>query len=218
MNLKQFNFKSMGVLLIVHIVLIFGVVVLDIGTKLHAEKELMTSYSQADMRIYRANTVHVFAIGNSPESLIAREDENSEPSKNWVEFNLTYLRNPGVAWGAFSNMPNWFRLPFMHIASLIATILLASWYVTAKKEQVFFKTALVLAVAGAIGNTIDRVRLWYVIDFFQVNWRILGWEYYFPVFNIADSAVSIGFTMLLFFILKDEVSLYLEKKAGNKGV
>ena len=52
--------------------------------------------------------------------------------------------------------------------------------------------ALALVVGGALGNVIDRVRLGYVIDFIHVHWQ----DWYFPAFNVADSAISVGAVML----------------------
>ena len=69
-----------------------------------------------------------------------------------------------------------------------------------EEGQVWLRAGLVLVLAGAIGNLIDRAALGYVIDFISVHWR----EYYFPAFNVADASISIGAACLIVDFFKAE--------------
>jgi signal peptidase II len=69
------------------------------------------------------------------------------------------------------------------------------------------RLSLALIAAGGLGNTLDRIRLGYVIDWIEIHWKILGWRYYFPNFNVADVAVVSGVLILAW-----SVALRPEKK------
>ena len=106
-------------------------------------------------------------------------------------FHLTYVRNPGAAFGILAE--NAIRVPFFITVSAIA-ILAILWYVrrisSEKQWQVF---ALGLIFSGASGNLIDRIRFGEVIDFLDVHW----YNYHWPAFNIADSAICVGVGIML---------------------
>ena len=96
---------------------------------------------------------------------------------------LTYTRNSGVAFGigAGAHFPFWL---FSAIAAIGIVMLLA----LRPERPAVQRIALGLVLGGAVGNLIDRVRYGEVVDFILVSWRT--WQ--FPVFNVADSAVSVG--------------------------
>lgn len=96
---------------------------------------------------------------------------------------FTYTRNPGVAFGlgAGSHFPYW-------IFSVVAAIAIVALLVLRPDRPPLKRAALGLVLGGAVGNLIDRVRFGEVVDFILLSWR--HWQ--FPVFNVADSAVSIG--------------------------
>jgi len=106
-------------------------------------------------------------------------------------FHLTYVRNPGAAFGILAE--NTIRVPFFITVSAIA-ILAILWYVrrisSGKHWQVL---ALGLIFSGASGNLIDRIRFGEVIDFLDVHW----YNYHWPAFNIADSAICVGVGIML---------------------
>ncbi len=106
-------------------------------------------------------------------------------------FHLTYVRNPGAAFGILAE--NAIRVPFFITVSAIA-ILAILWYVrriSSEKHWQFF--ALGLIFSGASGNLIDRIRFGEVIDFLDVHW----YNYHWPAFNIADSAICVGVGIML---------------------
>lgn len=106
-------------------------------------------------------------------------------------FHLTYVRNPGAAFGIFAD--NAIRVPFFITISSIATLAIL-WYVRRiASEKHWQLLALGLILSGALGNLIDRIRLGEVIDFLDVHW----YNYHWPAFNIADSAICVGVTIML---------------------
>ncbi len=98
-------------------------------------------------------------------------------------FDLTYLRNTGAAWGILGGHNT--LLLFLSIIMLVLITLFRKSFLSDTWEH---SLALGLLVGGIAGNLIDRVRLGYVVDFF--NFHIAG--YHWPVFNVADAAICVG--------------------------
>jgi len=106
-------------------------------------------------------------------------------------FNLTYVRNKGAAFGILAD--NAVRIPFFITVSIVAMLGIL-WYINRiRNDQKLAVFSLSLVFAGACGNLIDRVRLGEVIDFLDVFWQ----RYHWPAFNVADSAITVGVTLLL---------------------
>ena len=106
-------------------------------------------------------------------------------------FHLTYVRNPGAAFGMLSD--NAIRIPFFVSISIIASLGIL-WYIRqVSAEKKWQHLALGLIFSGATGNLIDRIRFGEVIDFLDVHW----YNYHWPAFNVADSAICVGVTILL---------------------
>ncbi len=103
-------------------------------------------------------------------------------------FNITYVENPGAAFGLMANMDAFWRNILLGGVSGLAIVMLISFYRQYARDNGAIKLALVLVLAGAIGNLLDRIRFGVVIDFVDVHW----YEYHWPAFNIADSAICIG--------------------------
>jgi len=113
-------------------------------------------------------------------------------------FNITYVRNKGAAFGIFANSA--FRVPFFIGVSLLASLGIL-WYLRRlRREQRLLATALSLIFAGAVGNLIDRIRLGEVIDFLDAHW----YQYHWPAFNVADSAITVGVGLLLIDLWREE--------------
>ena len=104
-------------------------------------------------------------------------------------FHLTYVEKRGAAFGMFQNN----QIIFI-IVALVASIY-GLYYLHTKKVDTVGKVGILLIISGAIGNLIDRVRLGFVVDYF--DFRII-WEY---VFNIADIFVVLGTILLCIYIL-----------------
>ncbi|MEJ6005234.1 signal peptidase II [Paucibacter sp. AS339] len=106
-------------------------------------------------------------------------------------FNVVRWHNTGAAFNFLAGAAGWQRWFFVGLGAL-ATVFIV---VMLRKhgQQTLFATALSLILGGALGNVIDRLLHGYVVDFIQVHWA--GW--YFPSFNIADSAISVGAVLLI---------------------
>ncbi|MEY8379782.1 signal peptidase II [Ileibacterium valens] len=109
-------------------------------------------------------------------------------------FDLTNVRNTGAAFSMFAGMGMGFFI-VLTIGAILAMI-----YYFIHTDDLRIEWCLALITAGAIGNLIDRATLGYVRDFFQ--FYIFGWP--FAVFNIADVCVSVGFVLLVVFMIMDE--------------
>ena len=122
--------------------------------------------------------------------------------KNWIVANiqlgdtekiwpnvlsLTYIKNDGAAWSSFSGQ-QWFFL----------ILVVALWFLWKKMAQNWYFIGLTLIIAGALGNFIDRIRQGFVVDMFQTEFIN------FPIFNIADILLSVGFVLLFIAILTDK--------------
>jgi signal peptidase II len=107
-------------------------------------------------------------------------------------FNLTLAYNRGAAFSLLSNAHGWQSYLFSGIACIVS-IVLTVWLFRLKRKQWWDSIAIALILAGALGNLSDRFIYGHVIDFIQWHWR----ELYWPVFNIADSSICIGSTMLV---------------------
>ncbi len=102
-------------------------------------------------------------------------------------FAIALVRNKGAAFGILQNQAAFF------IAIAVVTITIIIFMLRRKTSGALLKVSLALILGGAIGNLIDRIRFGYVIDF--LDFKI------WPVFNIADSAVTIGAGLLVLCIL-----------------
>ena len=108
-------------------------------------------------------------------------------------FHLTYIRNPGAAFGIMADGSETARFVFFLVTSTIALVLLGLIFVRLPRDDWYGHLSVALIFGGAIGNVIDRIRLGEVIDFLDVF--IQG--YHWPAFNVADSAISIGVVALI---------------------
>jgi signal peptidase II len=106
-------------------------------------------------------------------------------------FNIVRAHNSGAAFSFLAAASGWQRWFFTAIG--IAAAGLIVWLLRSHAGQRLFSFALSCVLGGAIGNVVDRLVHGYVVDFVQVHWR--GW--YFPAFNVADSAITIGAACLI---------------------
>ncbi len=102
-------------------------------------------------------------------------------------FDLTLHHNPGAAFSFLSNAGGWQRWLFTGIA-MVMSIAIAAWLVFVPRAHWVLALGLGLILGGALGNLWDRVALGYVVDFISVHWN----DAYFPAFNLADSAITVG--------------------------
>ena len=106
-------------------------------------------------------------------------------------FNLVLVHNTGAAFSFLAGAGGWQRWFFAGVAVVISGVIV--WMLRRPGNGTLLSAALALVLGGAIGNLVDRVRLGHVVDFIQVH--AAGW--YFPAFNVADSAITVGVALLI---------------------
>ncbi|MFT6957222.1 MAG: signal peptidase II [Halieaceae bacterium] len=134
----------------------------------------------------------VFALDYYTKGLATAGLQYARPVEVFSWFNLTLLHNTGAAFSFLSDAGGWQRWMFSGFAAVISVVLVV-WLFRLAKGQTLLALALGLILGGALGNLWDRVTLGYVVDFISVHYA----GYYFPAFNIADSAVSVGAVCLI---------------------
>ena len=106
-------------------------------------------------------------------------------------FNLVLVHNAGAAFSFLAGAGGWQRWFFIAVTVGVSCAIV--WMLRRHHEQPLLATALSLVLGGALGNLWDRATLGYVVDFIQVH----AGGYYFPAFNVADAAISVGVTLLI---------------------
>ncbi|WP_238613254.1 signal peptidase II [Candidatus Oscillochloris fontis] len=107
---------------------------------------------------------------------------------------IAYSQNTGVAFSLFQDVPQ-----FLTFTSLLIIAAAIYFYRTQLPNQSFFVQLIMgLIMGGAFGNLIDRVRIGYVVDFIQIGW--------FPIFNLADCAISVGAFLLIIQFIREELA------------
>ncbi|NGZ03848.1 MAG: signal peptidase II [Nitrospira sp. WS238] len=108
-------------------------------------------------------------------------------------FSLTYIRNPGAAFGLLAGSSNAFRMVFFGLTSIFALGLLGTILLRMPEQDWVGRVSVAGILGGAIGNLIDRLRFGEVIDFLDVYIETYHW----PAFNVADSAITVGVIFLI---------------------
>ena len=106
--------------------------------------------------------------------------------------NITSHRNNGAAWGILSG-----KMFFFYIITVIILIVLVLFFIKEAQYNLFMQLAISLLFAGALGNFIDRLFNGEVVDFIDTN--IFGYD--FPIFNVADSSLTIGVILVIIALL-----------------
>lgn len=116
-------------------------------------------------------------------------------------FNLTLLHNRGAAFSLLSEAGGWQHWLLGGIALVVSVAIVVALRRLPRAAQLQ-GLGLALVLGGAIGNLGDRLRWGYVVDFIQVHYRDLYW----PAFNIADSAITVGAALLILDALRNRAS------------
>jgi len=115
-------------------------------------------------------------------------------------FNITYVRNTGVAFGIFSSVSSPVKSIILSAFAALAAVLVIGYSLRTPLQNRLLHTALALILGGALGNLYDRIAYGYVVDFLEFY---VG-RYHWPSFNVADSAISIGVVLLAIEITRNE--------------
>jgi signal peptidase II len=128
-------------------------------------------------------------------------------SKGWIErafalydsvallpvLDITRLHNPGAAFSFLAGAGGWQRWAFTGLALAVSLAILVWLRGVASRSQAALAAGLALILGGALGNVLDRIEHGYVVDFIHVHWG----RAYFPAFNVADAAITVGAGLLL---------------------
>jgi signal peptidase II len=107
--------------------------------------------------------------------------------------DITRMHNVGAAFSFLASASGWQRWVFIGLAGVVSVGIIV-WLVRLRERaHGLLACGLALVLGGALGNVIDRIRLGYVIDFIHFHWD----RAYFPAFNVADSAITVGAACLL---------------------
>ncbi len=106
-------------------------------------------------------------------------------------FNLVRVHNSGAAFSFLAGASGWQRWFFVGLGTVASGFIV--WMLKKHPGQKLFCFAVTMIMGGAIGNVVDRLQHGYVVDFIQVHYG--GW--YFPAFNLADSAITLGAICLI---------------------
>jgi signal peptidase II len=107
--------------------------------------------------------------------------------------DITCMHNVGAAFSFLASASGWQRWLFIGLAGVVS-VGITFWLVRLPRgTHALLAAGLALVLGGALGNVIDRIRLGYVIDFIHFHWE----RAYFPAFNVADSAITVGAACLL---------------------
>ncbi len=108
-------------------------------------------------------------------------------------FELMRLHNTGAAFSFLSDASGWQRWMFVGLGVIVSSVILLWLRRLPSRGQNLLAAGLSLVLGGALGNVIDRVLWGHVIDFIRVHYQ----EHYFPAFNVADTAITIGAALLI---------------------
>ncbi|WP_050614706.1 signal peptidase II [Bacillus testis] len=147
----------------------------------------------------------VIALDQASKYLIVKNMELGESIEVIGNFlHITSHRNTGAAWGILEG-----QMWLFYLITVIVVAVLVYYMQKMSRMHILVGTSLGLMLGGAIGNFIDRVFHKEVVDFVDTN--IFGYD--FPVFNVADSALTVGVILLMIFMLFEE-RFMKEKKNG----
>jgi len=113
-------------------------------------------------------------------------------------FSITYVRNPGAAFGFLAGASPMFRYAFFAAVNVVAIVLILSYIRKAGEKESRMILGLSLIMSGAVGNLIDRIRFGEVVDFLDFYIGSVHW----PAFNVADSSITVGAFFLIWELWK----------------
>ena len=111
-------------------------------------------------------------------------------------FDFIFTLNPGGAWSFLRGLPEYYRRPFFLFVSAAAMVFMVVLYARLGHRFGGMRWGLPLALGGAFGNLVDRIRYGSVIDFIDFYVRRGGREHHWPTFNVADVAIVIGVVLM----------------------
>jgi signal peptidase II len=133
----------------------------------------------------------VIALDQLTKALIVHEFKLGDSHRITSFFNIVRWHNTGAAFSFLHDAAGWQRWVFVGLGAAAAVFIV--WMLRSHGGQRLFSWALALILGGAVGNVIDRLLHGYVVDFIQVHYG----NAFFPSFNVADSAITVGAILLI---------------------
>lgn len=148
--------------------------------------------------IYYAIAMFVIVADQLTKWLVVKHLEIGERIVIWDPYiNLLSHRNRGAAWGMLQG-----QMWLFYIVTFIVIIGILYYFHKEAKGQPLFSISLMLLLGGAVGNFIDRLWRKEVVDFIDVLIPIINYD--FPIFNVADAALTIGVIVIILHVFLDE--------------
>ena len=113
---------------------------------------------------------------------------------------ISYVSNTGVAFGLFRDLDSPWKPHVLAVMAIIAVIVILVYSFRMPSSRVLLQIALAIIMGGILGNFIDRVLHGYVVDFIEFH---IGDVFYWPTFNVADTAITVGIGLLLIDAVKN---------------
>lgn len=142
--------------------------------------------------IYLWLTAAVIVLDQLTKAVIQRTMQLGQVIVVLPVLEITRVNNLGAAFSFLGSASGWQRWLFAILAAVVSVALLL-WLRRIDRHARLLASGVALILGGALGNLIDRLRLGHVVDFVSVHWG----AHYFPAFNVADSAITIGAALLL---------------------
>lgn len=152
----------------------------------------------------------VVVLDLGSKALASQLLDYAQPVELLPVFNLTLLHNTGAAFSFLASHDGWQRWLFATIA-IGASLGLTAWLTRLKAHERLLAASLALVIGGALGNLYDRLMYGYVVDFLSFHWK----GYYFPAFNLADTAITLGAAGLIVESLRDARRTDRRNRSGH---
>ena len=151
----------------------------------------MASKRSGSIWLWLGIALAVVLVDQLTKTIISRTFELNDSRAITSFFNLVRAHNTGAAFSFLAGADGWQRWFFIGLGAVAAVFIV--WLLARHGGQHTFGWALSLILGGAVGNVVDRVLHGHVVDFLQFHWGTA----YFPSFNVADSAITIGAVLLI---------------------
>ena len=149
------------------------------------------SSSAPSLALWLGQALVVIVLDQFTKTLILGSFQLGDSRQVTSFFNVVRVHNTGAAFSFLAGAAGWQRWFFIVLGVVAAGFII--WMLRSHPTQKLFCFAVTMIMGGALGNVIDRLLHGYVVDFIQVHWR----GSYFPSFNLADSAITLGAVLLI---------------------